>query len=154
MTDVRVATAADAEVVAALEAACQGEDAWSAALVADGVAGDLPTVQYLLAEDDGAAVGYAVASYAGDVAELQRIGVTEAARRTGVASRLLAAVLSHAPSTGADRVLLEVRADNRGAIAFYAARGFTEIDRRPRYYRDGTEAVVMRLPLVAGCGGR
>jgi hypothetical protein len=22
-----------------------------------------------------------------------------------------------------------------------------------RYYRDGTDAVVMRLPLVAGCGG-
>jgi glucose-1-phosphate adenylyltransferase len=31
-------------------------------------------------------------------------------------------------------------------------RGFVEIDRRPRYYRDGTTAVVLRLPLVKGCG--
>jgi ribosomal-protein-alanine N-acetyltransferase len=30
-----------------------------------------------------------------------------------------------------------------------------EIDRRRRYYRDGTDAVVMRLPLAAAhCGGR
>ena len=51
-------------------------------------------------------------------------------------------------------MLLEVRADNRGALAFYAEHGFVEIDRRLRYYRDGTDAVVMRLPLVTGCGGR
>ena len=49
-------------------------------------------------------------------------------------------------------LLLEVREDNRPAIAFYAARGLVEIDRRPRYYRDGATAVVMRLPLTKGCG--
>jgi ribosomal-protein-alanine N-acetyltransferase len=151
---IRPATAADADVIAILEAECQGEDAWSAALVRDGVTGGLPTVQYLVSEDDGTANGYAVASYAGDIAELQRIGVAEGARRRGIASALLDAVVAHAPATGADRMLLEVRADNRGAIAFYADRGFVEIDRRTRYYRDGTDAVVMRLPLVAGCGGR
>ncbi len=149
----RPAAVADVGAVVALEAATQGVDAWSEGLVRDGIEGGLPTISYLVAEDDGDVVGYAVASYAGDIAELQRIGVAEEARRTGVASELLAAIVDHAPSTGADRMLLEVRADNRGAIAFYAARGFVEIDRRARYYRDGTDAVVMRLPLIAGCGG-
>ena len=55
--------------------------------------------------------------------------------------------------TVADRLLLEVREDNREALAFYAGQGFVEIDRRPRYYADGTTAVVMRRPLVRGCGG-
>ncbi|MFL6159006.1 MAG: GNAT family N-acetyltransferase [Marmoricola sp.] len=151
---IRRATAADADTIAILEAECQGVDAWSAALVRDGVTGDLPTIQYLVAEDDGTAVGYAVASYAGDIAELQRIGVVAGSRRHGHASALLDAVVAHAPSTGADRLLLEVRADNSGALGFYAARDFVEIDRRTRYYADGTDAVVMRLPLVAGCGGR
>ncbi|MCZ4499196.1 MAG: ribosomal protein S18P -alanine acetyltransferase [Marmoricola sp.] len=150
---IRPATAADADALAILEAECQGTDAWSAALVRDGVSGGLPTISYLLAESDGTATGYAVASYAGDIAELQRIGVASGARRRGVATGLLAAVVAHAPSTGADRMLLEVRSDNRGALAFYASRGFVEIDRRARYYKDGTDAVVMRLPLVAGCGG-
>ena len=38
-------------------------------------------------------------------------------------------------------------------LAFYAEQGFVEIDRRRRYYRDGATAVVLRLPLVTGCGG-
>lgn len=151
---IRPATPADADGVAILEAECQGEDAWSAALVRDGVTGDLPTIQYLVAGDGSPLQGYAVASYAGDIAELQRIGVAADARRRGLATALLDEIVGHAPSTGADRMLCEVRADNRGALAFYADRGFVEIDRRTRYYRDGTDAIVMRLPLVTGCGGR
>ena len=150
---IRPATAADADAIAILEAECQGDDAWSATLVRDGVSGGLPTISYLVAEQDGV-VGYAVASYAGDIAELQRIGVAGDHRRRGLATALLDEVIAHAPSTGADRMLIEVRADNSGALGFYAAHGFVEIDRRSRYYRDGTDAVVMRLPLIAGCGGR
>jgi ribosomal-protein-alanine N-acetyltransferase len=147
-----VASPADVEAIADLEQECQGGDAWSAGLVSDGVTGALPTVRYLVAKRDGRVVGYAVASFAGDIAELQRIGVAANARRLGVASALLDEVVAEAPATGANRLLLEVREDNAGALAFYADRGFVEIDRRPRYYRDGATAVVLRLPLVKGCG--
>ena len=41
-----------------------------------------------------------------------------------------------------------MREDNHVACAFYAARGFTEIDRRPRYYADGTTAVILLKVLV------
>jgi ribosomal-protein-alanine N-acetyltransferase len=150
---IRAAATSDVDAVVALEEATQGSDAWSEGLVRDGIEGGLPTIAYLVAESDDVVIGYAVASYAGDIAELQRIGVAEGTRRRGVASDLLAEVVERAPATGADRMLLEVRADNRAAIAFYAARDFVEIDRRPRYYRDGTDAVVMRRPLVSGCGG-
>lgn len=149
---IRTAGVEDIDAVVALEATTQGEDAWSQALIRDGIEGGLPTISYVVAEQDGRVLGYAVASYAGDIAELQRIGVAEEARRQGVATALFDAVIE-VPSE-ANRLLLEVRADNRGAIAFYAALGLVEIDRRPRYYRDGTDAVVMRLPLISGCGGR
>jgi ribosomal-protein-alanine N-acetyltransferase len=149
---IRAAVPADSDAIAALEDACQGADSWSAWLVRDGVEGGLPTVRYLVADVAGQVVGYAVASFAGDIAELQRIGVIAAMRRTGVASALLDEVVAVAPGTGANRLLLEVRDDNAGALAFYASRGFIEIDRRPRYYRDGTTAVVLRLPLAKGCG--
>jgi ribosomal-protein-alanine N-acetyltransferase len=149
---IRRAVPGDAEAVAALETVCQGPDAWSANLVRVGIAGDVPTVRYLVADVDGLVVGYAVASYAGDIAELQRLGVAPSMRRTGVAGALLDEIVAEAPGTGANRLILEVREDNRGAIAFYAAKDFVEIDRRARYYRDGASAVVMRLPLVKGCG--
>ena len=151
---IRSAGVEDVAAVTALEAATQGADAWSENLVRDGIEGGLPTIAYVVAEQDGAIVGYAVASFAGDIAELQRIGVAQAHRRGGVASALLDEVIARAPGTGANRLLLEVRANNRDALAFYAARDFVEIDRRSRYYRDGADAVVMRLPLIAGCGGR
>ena len=152
MTLVRRAAAEDVGAVADLEADCLGVDAWSEALVRDGIAGDLPTVSYLVAVEDGSVVGHAVTSAAGDIAELQRIAVAPDHRRLGVGGELLAAAVDAASRTPADRMLLEVRADNREALAFYARQGFVEIDRRERYYADGTTAVVMRLPLGRGCG--
>ena len=123
MTLVRVAGIEDVAAVARLEAECLGQDAWSEGLVREGISGALPTVTYLVAESDGVVVGHAVTSAAGDIAELQRIAVGEDRRRTGVASALLARVVEDASRTEADRLLLEVREDNRGALAFYAERG-------------------------------
>jgi ribosomal-protein-alanine N-acetyltransferase len=141
--EVRPATPDDADAVADLEQAALGPDAWSPALLSEGVWGRVPTTLYLVATDDAGLAGYAATSVVADVAELQRIAVAAGRRRTGVASGLLARVEHEARVRHADRLLLEVREDNAGACAFYAARGFAEIDRRPRYYADGTTAVVL-----------
>ena len=148
---VRPATDTDVDAIADSEVDNLGADAWSHGLVAEGVAGRLPTVHYLVAEDDGRFAGHAVASVVADIAELQRIAVDGEWRRAGVGSALLSEVVALARRGGADRVLLEVREDNAGALGFYAARGFVEVDRRRRYYRDGATAVVLRL-AVGGCG--
>jgi ribosomal-protein-alanine N-acetyltransferase len=150
---VRPAAPDDVPAIAALERDNLGADAWPEGLVAEGVTGSLPTVSYLVAEVGGRVVGHATASVAGDIAELQRIAVDPAHRRHGLASELLDAVLATARAGGADRLLLEAREDNAGALAFYAAHDFVEIDRRRRYYRDGATAVVLRRGLGRGCGG-
>ncbi|KQW49155.1 ribosomal-protein-alanine acetyltransferase [Nocardioides sp. Root1257] len=153
---VRPATPDDVTAIADLELDNLGDDAWSEGLVREGVTGNLPTISYLVVEVDtptGRSVaGHATASVVADIAELQRIAVDPAHRRTGLASLLLDAVIGAARAGGADRLLLEVREDNAAALAFYAARGFVEVDRRRRYYRDGTTAVVMRRSLGRGCG--
>ena len=149
---VRPAVADDVDALVRSEEHNLGHDAWPPALVVPGVAGELPSVSWLVAEVDGEVVGHAVTSVVADIAELQRIAVDAARRRTGVARVLLAEVVRSARAGGADRLLLEVREDNGEALAFYAGQGFVEIDRRRRYYRDGATAVVMRLPLVSGCG--
>lgn len=147
---IRLATPEDVESVARLEQSNLGVDAWSADLVAQGVTGTLPTIRYLVAEADGQVVGYAVASIVADIAELQRIAVDAHHRRTGLATELLDCVVDEARKEDADRLLIEVREGNDGALAFYAARGFVEIARRPGYYRDGTTAIVLRLQLREG----
>ena len=140
---IRPATATDLDAVVALELTCLGADAWSRGLVEQGIAAALPTVSYLVAEVDGVVVGHAVASAAGDDAELQRIAVAPAHRRRGLAGELLAAVESRAAADGATRLLLEVREDNAAAAAFYESRGVVEVGRRRGYYRDGAAAVVL-----------
>jgi ribosomal-protein-alanine N-acetyltransferase len=141
VTHVRPAEIDDVSAVTRLESTCLVD-----------VAGALPTVSYLVAVDEETVVGHAVTSVAGDIAELQRIAVTSERRRQGVGALLLAAAVEAASRTEADRMLLEVRADNRPALAFYAHEGFVEIDRRERYYADGAAALVLRLPLGKGCG--
>lgn len=147
---VRPAVAGDVPAVSRLETECLGPDAWGGRLVHQGVVGALPTVVYLVGELDGRVVGHAVASMAGDIAELQRIAVDPGHRRAGIASQLLDAVVEAARRTEAERLLLEVRTDNREALAFYDRHGFAEIDRRPRYYSDGATAVVLLLLLGPG----
>ncbi len=141
---IRGARPDDTAAIVALEQENLGADAWSETLVAAGVAGSVPTVHYLVAEEDERVVGHAVASVVAETSELQRIAVAAPYRRRGLATALLAEVESLARAGGADALLLEVREDNAGALGFYADRGYAEIARRRRYYRDGATAVVLR----------
>ncbi len=131
----RPATEDDVAAVTVLEADLFGVDAWSEESVREELTG-LRRVAVVACDPDP--VGYAVVLASGDVADLQRIAVRPSHRRRGLARELLAAV---APD--GMRLLLEVSAANDAALAFYAAEGFEAIDRRRRYYRDGSDAVVL-----------
>ena len=143
----RLAGVEDVEAIIDLEETGFPLDPWSPNLVAQGVAGESPTVTFLVAELDGAVVGHAVVSVVGADAELQRIATRPAQRRTGVATALLAASTALADGEGAVRLLLEVREDNVPALAFYSRERFAEIARRDGYYRDGTTAVILERHL-------
>lgn len=145
---VRSAGPGEVDAIAALEAEAFPLDPWSAGLIGDGVAGRTPTVAVFVAEAAGGFAGYAVVSVVDIDAELQRIAVADEHRLQGIASGLLAAVRAHAHGAGAERLLLEVREDNLSARAFYARHGFTDLGRRPRYYRDGATALVLSAPVT------
>jgi ribosomal-protein-alanine N-acetyltransferase len=157
---IRPARLDDALSVSELEQRNLGAEAWPFGFVAQGVGGEVPTAHWFVAEEGGwgglggwggpgnergqsVLVGHAVVSVAAEIAELQRISVDAEHRRRGLATRLLATIEDLAVELGADRVLLEVREDNDDARAFYAAAGYAVLDRRPRYYADGTAAEVM-----------
>jgi ribosomal-protein-alanine N-acetyltransferase len=44
-----------------------------------------------------------------------------------------------------ERIWLEVHALNEAALKFYHTLGFSEVGRRPKYYRDGGDAVLFTL---------
>lgn len=140
--------------VAALESQVMGSDAWSEALVADelGRADRVWWAAYaadpkmpLTAE--APLVGYAGGWVVDGDVQILKVGVDPAWRRHGIARALLARVADDARNLGARTSSLEVRAGNTGAQALYEALGYRSLGKRPRYYSDGEDAVIMEGPL-------
>jgi ribosomal-protein-alanine N-acetyltransferase len=81
-----------------------------------------------------------------DEAHISTFAVARRMRRRGIGTRLLEACLRSAAGQGAERVSLEVRETNKGAIAMYKQMGFELHSRKHEYYRDNDEdALVMIL---------
>ena len=78
--------------------------------------------------------GFALLSVAADEAELLMLATRPAARRRGVAGRLLGAGLARAAAAGARRCFLEVAEDNAAAISLYLAHDYAMTGRRRGYY--------------------
>ena len=140
--------------VAALESQVMGSDAWSEALVADELGRSDRVWWAAYAADpkmpltaEAPLVGYAGGWVVDGDVQILKVGVDPAWRRHGIARALLARVADDARNLGARTSSLEVRAGNTGAQALYEALGYRSLGKRPRYYSDGEDAVIMEGPL-------
>ena len=105
----------------------------------------------LLASIGAEPAGFVMGRVAAEEAEVLTLAVRPAARRAGIGAALMRALMAEAASRGATEMFLEVSAPNMPARALYAGLGATEAGRRRRYYADGSDALVLRLPL-SPCG--
>jgi ribosomal-protein-alanine N-acetyltransferase len=133
--------AADIPAVHELECRLFPVDAWPLQMFRDELA-QTETRRYLVAELEGDIVGYAGLMCIEPISDVQTIG-----------SALLTELIRESRRRHAEDMLLEVRADNPRAQQLYRRFGFEQIHVRPRYYRDGVNALIMRLELrTAGAG--
>ncbi|MCB9688477.1 MAG: ribosomal protein S18-alanine N-acetyltransferase [Alphaproteobacteria bacterium] len=137
---IRRAALEDVPALAAIEAA-SAHAPWSA----DALAGSLatPTCTAWLAGEPP--VGHAVATAVAGEGELLTLAVLPEARRRRIASALLEELVGWWRAQAVERAFLEVRADNHPALALYERTGWRRTGIRPRYYRDGADAVLMEL---------
>ena len=144
----RVAGPGDLELIAGLEAEVFAEDPWTPYMIAEELSS--PASRYWIATDEsGDVVGYGGAKVGGDQADVMTIGVRAHARGQGIGATILDALLAWSREAGAREIFLDVRPSNESAIHLYETRGFVEIGRRPRYFRNPVEeAVEMRAPLT------
>ncbi len=97
----------------------------------------------------GSVLGFTVASLLPPQAELETMAVVREGQRRGIGRQLIHALIHELKTAGAQELLLEVRASNHPARAFYRSLGFVQTGRRSGYYADPVEdAVQMRLPLA------
>ena len=143
---VRPARGADLLRIAELEEIAFTES-WPVDLLAFELAHPQGILLVATSHEGSPAGGYAIFRHGGGEAELLRIGVDPGERRRGLARALIADGLKRLRREGIEVCHLEVRIDNRGAIALYEALGFTLTGHRRAYYRDGTDALIYSLPL-------
>jgi ribosomal-protein-alanine N-acetyltransferase len=145
---IRTASPADAGVLAALEAACFGEP-WTQAALSSALCDEkyLILVGEIEAGAEKIAVGYIAGWSVGDEAELARVAVIAARRGAGLGELLLRAFIEQTRSRRVREIFLEVRVGNQIAKRLYERCGFETVGRRPQYYADGEDALVMRLAI-------
>ena len=80
-------------------------------------------------------------------AELLTLAVPQARRGEGLGRRLVEAGMDLARRAGAEEMFLEVSDRNAPAEALYRKCGFTDAGRRKRYYKDGSDALVLARKL-------
>ncbi|EPC01786.1 hypothetical protein L861_21410 [Litchfieldella anticariensis FP35 = DSM 16096] len=85
-------------------------------------------------DTQGTLLGFAVLCRLPFDAELQAITVVPDARRQGIGQLLLTRMCEEASDWGSERLLLEVRASNKAAIALYRRLAFEVDGRRRGYY--------------------
>ena len=140
---IRPARRDDVDAIAAIEKRAFS-DPWSAnsfrALFGN------PLVHFAIAEDaTGRILGYVVAWFVVDEAEIANLAVADDARRAGVGATLLDHAIGAAQQRHCQVVFLEVRESNAAARALYASRGFQVAGRRLKYYRKPVEdALILR----------
>lgn len=141
---IRPARRDDVDDIAAIEKRAFS-DPWSAASFR-ALFGN-PLVHFVVAEDaiSGRVLGYVVAWFVVDEAEIANLAVADDARRSGVGAMLLDHAIASASGRQCQVLFLEVRESNAAARALYASRGFEVAGRRSKYYRKPVEdALVLR----------
>jgi ribosomal-protein-alanine N-acetyltransferase len=103
----------------------------------------LPEATLLVLLESDRLVGFCSARSSLEEAEIMDIVIEPAFRRRGLGKRLLHACLEAVLRPSVTRVLLEVRKSHLLAQALYHAVGFRQVGARPRYYRDGEDALIM-----------
>lgn len=128
------------EKAALLEKMALGAEAWSAEAIAETVERN----GFYYMATNGQFLGHGGFTYAADEGYITNIAVDSSARRKGVATRLVDAMVRKAGELGLAFLSLEVRSSNQAAIALYERCGFTVRGVRPKFYRDPLEdAVIM-----------
>lgn len=137
---IRSATVDDAGTIAMLLDAC-GQN-WTLDHVRSELARE--TGRHLVLDDGRAAI---LGWITGDVAEIDMLAVHPSAQRSGLGRQLLDAWETDVRTRGAAKVWLDVRPSNEAALRLYQGAGYRSTGRRPRYYHDGEDALLLERTL-------
>jgi ribosomal-protein-alanine N-acetyltransferase len=143
---VRPAGQEDLDAIAGLEEAAF-HDPWPREMLAFELCHPYSVLLIAGSSPSGPPGAYAAFRHAAGEAELLRVAVHPEARRRGLARALLLAGFERLRQAEVQVCFLEVRVENKPAIALYESLGFSWVGLRRAYYQDGADAIVFVLEL-------
>ena len=126
-------------------------DPWPAHLYLQEVGQPL-RFQRVVYTEDGYLAAYLFACWQVDELHVLKVATHPLHEGKGLATSLMAEARVEAERASARGLVLEVRPSNRRAIRLYRHLGYDVVGRRPRYYADGEDALVMTLELAPATG--
>lgn len=144
-SEIRPARPADLDQVLAIESAWETTPHWTRAQFEEELASEKSS--FFVLERGGLILGYAVFWEVPPEAQLLTIAVSPESAGRGLGKLLLGRLIETARSGGLRKVTLEVSERNEKAVRLYARAGFSVVGRRPKFYNDGADAVLMDLAL-------
>jgi [ribosomal protein S18]-alanine N-acetyltransferase len=139
----RAASPDDAALLASLHAQCFDE-AWDETAF-DAFLRDPLTFALIVGAEDA----FILVRVAADESEILSLGTRPDVRRSGLARALVRAAAIEAQRRAAERMFLEVAADNEAALTLYQVEGFRPVGHRPGYYVNADGAIVDAVILSA-----
>jgi len=100
-------------------------------------------VSHFIAKRDGSTTGLILGREVLGEGEILNLAVAKGDRRQGEGAALSRQMMNSFAARGVQRVFLEVRESNLGAIAFYQRLGFRQVGRREGYYQQPAEAALI-----------
>jgi ribosomal protein S18 acetylase RimI-like enzyme len=100
----------------------------------------------------GGLLGFGIMEYGETSAHLILFGVQPTRRRRGVGRHIYRWLEKCAVTAGLEKVRVEARADNPGAVAFYEKQGFAVVERSAGYYQGVIDCVRLEKSLVVASG--
>lgn len=128
--------------IAQLEKLCFA-DPWSEKSIASEL--NNPLSLWIVAMDGEQLAGYVGSQSVMGESDMMNIAVAPQYRRKGIAQGLVSRLVEMLKEKGNQSLSLEVRVSNTSAVSLYEKMGFTQVGRRPNYYRNPKEdALILR----------
>lgn len=138
-TQIRKAVSSDIDLI--IDIADSGSVSWGIESIKTSL--EKPNSIFVAENNEGSITGFIAVLVVSDELQILNIVVSPEFRNKGIATLLIRSAAIHAATIGAQNCFLEVDAANQPALSLYEKLGFKETGRRPKYYSNGNDAIMM-----------
>jgi [ribosomal protein S18]-alanine N-acetyltransferase len=138
--NIRSIESCDIEAILAIQSVCPEIAQWTISDYARVAQGEMAG---WVCQGEPDILGFLVARPSGSDIEILNLAVRRDTRRLGIGASLVREAFEWGRAEHAERAIIEVRASNVAALAFYERFGFRVAGRRPRYYAAPVEDALL-----------